>query len=260
MSLNTLRVLLVDADARHSRLISSRLAGANHTILPATGLDEAAEALCSEKFDAVVLGSPLPAQGVADLADKLRTLEMHRSASCRTAILSVSRDVFDGSGWQPSQDLGIDGYLSQGFEAKTLTAAVTSLTTIVCPPKELRTDASPELEVFDPEKFKAQVAYDRELLIEIIDLFLSEQLAQIRQMQEALANQDYDCLYVTAHTIKGSLASLHAGAGRLCAEELESAARERNHHDCLWLLSALKCAMETLEPELLQLRDVPNPV
>lgn len=260
MSLNTLRVLLVDADARQSRLISSRLAGANHIVLPATGLDEATEALFSEKFDAVVLGSPLPADGVADLAGKLRSLEMHRSASSRTAILSVSRDVFDGSGWQPSQDLGIDGYLSEGFEAKALSAAVTSLTTIICPPKVLRTDPSPKLEVFDPEKFKAQVAYDQELLIEIIDLFLSEQLAQIAEMQEALANEDYDRLYLIAHTIKGSLGSLHADAGRLRAEELESAARERNHENCLRILSALKCALETLEPELLQLRDVSKPV
>ena len=259
MSLNTLRVLLIDADARQSRLISSRLAGANHTVLPATGLKEAAEALCSEKFDAVVLGSPLPADGVADLAGKLRSLEMDRSASSRTAILSVSRDVFDGSAWQPSQDLGIDGYLSEGFEANALSAAVTSLTRVVCTANEPASGPAPSLEIFDPEKFKAQVAYDLHLLVEIIDLFLSEQITQIAGMQEALANEDYGRLYLTAHTIKGSLASLHAGAGRLRAEELESAARECDHQNCVRFLSALKRDMQTLEPALLQLRDSSRP-
>ncbi len=72
MLLNTLRVLLVDGDARQSQLISSRLAGANHTVLPASGLEEAAEALCNQKFDAVLLGSPLPADGVANFTEKLR--------------------------------------------------------------------------------------------------------------------------------------------------------------------------------------------
>jgi HPt (histidine-containing phosphotransfer) domain-containing protein/CheY-like chemotaxis protein len=260
MSSNTLRVLLVDADARQSRLISSRLAGANHTVLPATGLDEAADALFSQQFDAVVLGSPLPADGVAELALKLRTLEMDRSASCRTAILSVSRDLFDASSWCPSKQVGIDGYLSESFEANALTAAVASLTRVVCRPNEAKDPVPGNLQIFDPEKFKAQVAEDRDLLVEIIDLFLSEQLLQIAEMKEALANQDYDRLYLTAHTIKGSLASLHAGIGRLRAEELESAAKERNHQDCVHLLSALKRDMVALEPALLQLRDTCRPV
>jgi HPt (histidine-containing phosphotransfer) domain-containing protein len=260
MSLNTLRVLLIDADVRQSRLISSRLAGANHTVLPATGLEDAAEALFSEKFDAVVLGSPLPADGVADLAGKLRSLEMDRSASSRTAILSVSRDVFDGSAWRPSQDFGIDGYLSEGFEAKALSAAVTWLTKAVGPPNEPNVGPLPKLEIFDAEKFKAQVGHDRTLLIEIIDLFLSEQITQIAEIQESLANDDYDRLYVTAHTIKGSLASLHAGVARLRAEELESAAKRCNHEHCLHLVSNLKCDMETLERELLLLRDLSRPV
>jgi HPt (histidine-containing phosphotransfer) domain-containing protein/CheY-like chemotaxis protein len=256
MLLNTLRVLLIDGDARQTQLISSKLAGANHTVLPASGLEEAAEALCNQKFDAVVLGSPLPADGVAGFTGKLRALEVNQRASSRTAILSVSPDPFDGSGWQPSEKTGIDGYLSEGFEAETLMTAVTSLAKAVCAPKENGEDAdSANLAIFDPEKFKAQVANDRDLLIEIIDLFLSEQLVQIAEMQEALAKGQYDRLYLVAHTIKGSLASLHAEVGRLRAEELESAAREQNYQHCLHLLSVLKRDMETLQPALLHLRD-----
>ncbi|MGI8961347.1 MAG: Hpt domain-containing protein [Bryobacteraceae bacterium] len=254
--MNTLRVLLIDGDARQSQLISSRLAGANHTVLPASGLEEAAEAMCNQKFDAVVLGSPLPAGGVADFTGKLRAVETSQRASSRTAILSVSTDLFDGSLWQPSGEEGIDGYLSEDFESKALMAAVTSLAKVVCAPKDPSEDpAQASLLIFDPEKFKEQVAYDRDLLIEIIDLFLSERLIQITEMQEALANGQYDHLYLVAHTIKGSLASLHAEVGRLRAEELESAAKERNHQHCLHLLSVLKHDMQTLEPALLHLRE-----
>lgn len=135
-------------------------------------------------------------------------------------------------------------------------SVVTSLAKAVCAPKENGEDpVSPDLPIFDPEKFKEQVAYDRDLLIEIIDLFLSEQLVQIAEMQEALTNRQYEHLYLVAHTIKGSLASLHAAVGRLRAEELESAAKEQNHQHCLHLLSALKRDMETLEPALLHLRE-----
>ncbi|MFL6353114.1 MAG: Hpt domain-containing protein [Bryobacteraceae bacterium] len=256
MLLNTLRVLLIDGDARQSQLISSRLAGANHTVLPARGLEEAAEALCNQKFDAVVLGSPLLADRVSEFTQKLRALEMNQRASCRTAILSLLPDLFDGSGCQPSNQAGIDGYLSEDFEAEALTTAVASLAKAFCGPQDNHEDPSlANLPIFDPEKFKAQVAYDRDLLIEIIDLFLSEQLVQIADMHEALAKAQYDRLYLVAHTIKGSLASLYAEVGRLRAEELESAAKEKNHQRCLHLLSVLKRDMETLEPALLHLRD-----
>lgn len=256
MSLNTLRVLLVDGDSRQLQAILSKLAGANHTVLPASGLEEAAQALCSQKFDAVVLGSPLPADGVAAFTEKLRALETNQRAPSRTAILSVSPDLFDGSVWQLSEEAGIDGYLSESFEAEALIAAVTSLAHALSAPKETRENPnSADLSIFDPEKFKEQVANDRDLLIEIIDLFLSEQLVQIAEMHEALANRKYDHLYLVAHTIKGSLASLHAEAGRLRAEELESAAKEQNHQRCLHLLSVLKRDLQTLEPMLLHLRD-----
>jgi HPt (histidine-containing phosphotransfer) domain-containing protein/CheY-like chemotaxis protein len=256
MSLNRLRVLLVDTDAHKSQIISSRLAGANHTVLPLRGLEEASEALCNQKFDAVVLGSRLPADGVAEFTGKLRTLEMNQRASSRTAIFSISPDLGDGSGWQLSEDIAVDGFLSERFEAEALMTAVASLARAVCSPNDSAEDSvSSNLPIFEPEKFKEQVAYDRDLLIEIIDLFLTEQLIQIREMQDALTNREYDRLYLTAHTIKGSLASLHAAVGRLRAEELESAAKDHNQQHCEQLLSVLKRDLQTLEPALLQLRE-----
>lgn len=259
MSLNTLRVLLVDADARHVQFVLSRLAIANHTVLPASGLEEASEALSGQRFDAVVLSSPLPADGVAEFTEKLRALEETQRAASRTAILSLSPEVDDGFVWEPSEKPGIDGVLSERFEAETLVTAVTSLASVICASKEpLRERVAPNLPVFDAEKFKEQVAYDRELLIEIIDLFLSEQLTQISEMREAAAAGDFDRLYLTAHTIKGSLASLHAGVGRQRAEELEAVARARNAEQCEQLISALKSDLDTLEPALLNLRNNAN--
>ncbi len=259
MSLNTLRVLLVDADAQHVAFVSSRLASANHTVLPASGLEEASEALSGQRFDAVVLGSPLPADGVAEFTGKLRALEENQRAASRTAILSLSPEVCDGFAWKPSEKPGIDGVLSERFEAETLVTAVTSLASVICASKEPREERiAPNVPVFDAEKFQEQVAYDRELLIEIIDLFLGEQLTQVAEMQQAVAADDFDRLYLTAHTIKGSLASLHAGVGRLRAEELEAAARARNAKQSEQLLSALKGDLARLEPVLLDLRNNAN--
>ena len=116
-------------------------------------------------------------------------------------------------------------------------------------------NSSANLPVFEPEKFMEQVANDRELSIEIINLFLSEEPSQVAEMQRALAARDYNSLYVTAHTIKGSLGSLHAALARFHAEALESAAKNQDEPGCERSLIALKNDLETLEPELLNLRD-----
>lgn len=111
------------------------------------------------------------------------------------------------------------------------------------------------LPVFEPEKFMEQVAYDRELSIEIIDIFLGEQGAQLAEMQRALSSGDYRQLYETAHTIKGSLGSLQAALARFHAEELEMAAKNDNHQSCQQSLAALEGDLKALEPKLLSLRE-----
>ena len=55
-----MRVLLVNGDPAESQQISSALAAGQHAVVPTTDLDEAAEVLLEQRFDAVLLGSTLP--------------------------------------------------------------------------------------------------------------------------------------------------------------------------------------------------------
>ena len=55
MVMNMLRVLLIDDDPAECERIATRLERAQHTVLPLSGFDEAAEALEIQRFDAVIL-------------------------------------------------------------------------------------------------------------------------------------------------------------------------------------------------------------
>ena len=79
--MNSLRLLLVDGSSEKSDEISTRLASANHTVLPTAGLDEAGEALFVEQFDAVLLASSFPANSMADFTAKLRRVEQSQRAA-----------------------------------------------------------------------------------------------------------------------------------------------------------------------------------
>ncbi|HEX3683777.1 MAG TPA: Hpt domain-containing protein [Bryobacteraceae bacterium] len=251
--MNTLRVLVVNSDLYEAEHLAERLTNAQHTALPAAGLEEATEALLVQKFDAVLLGSALPPEGVADFTAKLRKLERSQRAGTPAPVLSLSSNVPDGADWCAGE-LGVDAYLADSFQPAVLFETVTGLAAAIARAGEPSVNASPEFPVFEVEQFRAQVSNDDDLMAEIIDLFLSEAPGQILEMREALAAQDFERLGRVAHTIKGSFASLHAEQARFQAQQLETAAKGPNGAQCRQALSALEHNLEILEPQLLSLK------
>ncbi len=237
MSSGALRLLLVEGDPREAERISSALVNASHTVLPATNFQEASEALDIQKFDAVVLGRALHAQEMVEFTSKLRALERSQRASMQTPVLS----------------------LPEPFEPATLTSTIGNLLRAVGGNAQTGTIECPDLPVLEPEGFLDQVAYDRDLLVEIIDLFFAERERQIPDMESALAAGEYDRLQKVAHTIKGSLGSLHATRARWYAQSLETAAKERKPAECRRLLTSFEQELDRLNPELLALRNSTEP-
>src|SRR5581483_103750 len=188
MSSGALRLLLVEGDPREAERISSALVNASHTVLPATNFQEASEALDIQRFDAVVLGRALHAQEMGEFTSKLRALEHSQRACAQMPVLP----------------------LPEPFEPGLLANAIGNLLRAVGGNTQATSSGCPDLPVLEPEGFLDQVAYDRVLMVEIIDLFFAERERQIPDMENALAAAEYDRLQRVAHTIKGSLGSLHA--------------------------------------------------
>lgn len=253
--MNNLRVLLIEREPAKLQRINKVLSDANYEVLAANSFGEAMEALQVQKFDAILIGSPGDTQAQAEFTSKLRSMERSHGWMSKTPVLLCSGAVPSGL-WTPTQEEWVDAYLGDEFVAATFTDAVRRLAEAVLPrtkPKE-RASTS-DLPVFEPDKFQAQVAYDRELLVEIVDLFLVERRTQVAEMQAALKTTDFTRLSRVAHTIKGSLGSLHAAIARVHAQELESAAKAADAQVCRFYLAVLEQDLDTLEPELIALRN-----
>jgi HPt (histidine-containing phosphotransfer) domain-containing protein len=115
-------------------------------------------------------------------------------------------------------------------------------------------DEAAGMEIINPEMFEEQMGGDRELMVEIIDLFLEERKRQEIEMREALQAREFELLSRLAHTIKGSLGSLHASKSRYHAQELETASKHGDTDKLGSLLTSLEKDLAELEPELLSLR------
>jgi len=241
--MSTLRVLLVDADCQESARLSTLLSGADQTVLAAGDLNEAAEALQLERFDAVLLGASVPSAAVPEFAANVRHLEQ-KQLGYRVPLFSISASIPEEQGWSPAQESPLDGYLAEQFNSDTLTSAIRMLESSISLHSN---DADPSSRIFLPNEFREQCGDDPELMAEIIDLFLVEQDKELRNMKDALAGEDYEQLSYTAHTLKGSLGSLHAAESRRCAESLEKAAKGKDNPGCRDALVALERALAALK-------------
>ena len=256
-NVDSLRVLLIENDPGESERISSLLEEAHHAVLPLARLEEAAEALEIQKFDVILLPSGAPDQELKSFKAKLRQLEQTGRVAAKTPILSVSAEVPKDIGWLEAHEANIDGYLPERFELAVFAQAVEALAASVTKAGSIPQDsaAGEDLPRFDPAGFQEQMMHDRELEVEIINLFLDECVGQVTEMQEALASGDWPLLSRVAHTIKGSLGSLHALRSRSYAQDLELAAKRGEGGICGPLLEKLMGELAALRPELIQLRD-----
>jgi HPt (histidine-containing phosphotransfer) domain-containing protein len=259
---NKLRILLVDADADRLERVAASLEEAEHTVLPVTSLDEAEEALFVRKIDVAIFGSPFDEVEAEIFVERLRGIENTQKNAPRTPVLAVSDSIPAFPGWIIQGDSVIDGHLHGDFNSEILSEAITAVNSGragTASSDKPQQDEGKDLPLFEPEKFRQQVAYDSELTVEIIQLFLEEQSIELPEMREALEQGEFDRLSDVAHTIKGSLSSLHATLARHHAQALESAAKNRDRAVCRTSLQALADDLDALEPLLLKLRDEVQP-
>lgn len=249
-----LRVLVIERDAERLQRINSVLMDAQYEVLPAESFAEAMEALQVQRFDAVLVGSPGSAQQQAEFTAGLRSIERSLGSHSKTPVLLCSGAV-PSDVWRATQQDGVDAYLPEEFVSATFTDAVVRLAQAVAPSSKHVSKVTADSPIFEPDKFQAQVAYDKDLLIEIIDLFLAERCNQVSEMQTSLASSDFTRLSRVAHTIKGSLASLHAAQAREHAQELELAAKSADAQVCRFCLAVLEQDLDALEPLLISLRN-----
>jgi HPt (histidine-containing phosphotransfer) domain-containing protein len=252
---DTLRVLLVGSPER-LQTVTAALIHAGHDVIPVDRVEHAAEALLIQRFDAVLLGGLSPNQ-VLTFSTQVRDLERKSGAASRTAVLSLV--PADLTAPEPVRGTGIDGYVPDSADPDTLTLAIARLASAVGTES---VDASPlgdELPVLDVEQLKEQVAYDDELLVELIDLFLSERIRQVIEMRQAFQSGDFEQLSRVAHTIKGSLSSLHALAAKANAQALELCSKEQDAPRCQGYLAALEQDLDRLEGQLLNVRKSVSP-
>ncbi len=101
------------------------------------------------------------------------------------------------------------------------------------------------------ESFKL---YDKEVIIEIIDLFFEEYPERMESLQSAIEKQSYDELKSTAHGLKGVVSHFHAEEVRALAKSLEDMGTNQDMSDAESTFKQLKEKTANMLEELKEIK------
>jgi CheY-like chemotaxis protein len=105
---------------------------------------------------------------------------------------------------------------------------------------------TPETAVLDVAKALAQMGGDKDVLREVLDIFVGSAPAQLEKLQDGLRDGDAGRIKFAAHTLKGAAANIIAEGVRKAAEEIENIVDGAD-------FEAIRCKVASLENEISKL-------
>lgn len=97
--------------------------------------------------------------------------------------------------------------------------------------------------------------FDKEIVVEIIDIFLAEYPDRIKAISESIETVDYDNLKFNSHSIKGVIANFVAPDVEQQAKELEMMGSEKNMDGAKELFEKFKLSSAGMVEELREIKE-----
>ena len=112
--------------------------------------------------------------------------------------------------------------------------------------------------MIDRKKFNDTFQYfDREVVLNIIDIFEKELPGRLEKIQENIREKDYEALAFNAHSLKSVTGTFMASEPTKLAKKLEEMAVRQSGQDLPDLFGKLRSALEQLLRELAEIRSEP---
>jgi len=230
VSQKSMRVLLAEDNLVNRAVAVGLLTRRGHHVEVAANGVEAVEALTRQAFDVVLMDVQMPVMGGLEATARIRDRE--RMLGTHTRIIALTAHAMQGDR-DRCLAAGMDGYLSKPVDRFELYATVEG------EPVHHSSDATPEVRAFDRDALLERVGGDAALMEEILQVFVADCPARLRDVDDAFAAGSAERLASAAHAIKGASLNLSAHRAAGAAEALESAGRAGKLDDCATLVAVL---------------------
>ncbi|PXY00056.1 hybrid sensor histidine kinase/response regulator [Halomonas sp. LBP4] len=222
------RVLLVEDGLTNQRVAIDLLTQRGHEVELACNGAEALDAVERQAFDVVLMDIHMPVMDGLAASRAIRERERESGEHVPIVAMTASATKQDR---ERCLAAGMDDYVTKPFRAAELFRAVEEPAaggTSHEPPAP--TDGAPSgdgeaVPCLDREEALRRLEGNRELLDEMVELFLDECPRLMQEIEEAIARDDAATLRRAAHTLKGSAQVVGGQALGAAALQLEALAR-----------------------------------
>jgi PAS domain S-box-containing protein len=249
-----LRVLLAEDHPVNRKLAISVLEKAGHQVVAVEEGRSAVEAVARGGIDVVLMDVQMPIMDGLTAARLIRASE--EADGEHIPIIALTAQAMRDER-ERGIAAGMDGYIVKPFQARTLIAEIETVVahtiarrrvsdTVPDPvPAEPAPQADP---VFDHAGALDRISGDKQLLGELLAIFLEDVPIKRGSIKNALASGDDQLLARSAHNLRGALLTLAARPAAQAARELEDAARKGGPRSAAAM--ALEFELELLVNEL----------
>jgi CheY-like chemotaxis protein len=242
-----LRVLVAEDNSVNQRLLSTILEKQGHSVTLVANGREAVAAVGGATFDVVLMDVQMPEMDGFEASASIRAGE--KETGQHVPIVALTAHALKGDR-EACLASGMDDYLSKPVRASELLDVISRLSGDAKEAPLVSGQPSTSRPSFAPAEILDRVGGDRELLRELVDLFVAQaprSLAEIRRCVEA---GDARGLERAAHLVRGSAATFGAGAVSETAFTLEKLGRSGVLEGASFRVSDLGREMEVLLRDL----------
>jgi two-component system sensor histidine kinase/response regulator len=219
-----MKVLLAEDNAVNRTLATRLLQKHGHTVVVVENGRQALEALARETVDLVLMDVQMPEMDGLEATAAIR--EKEKKTGEHLPIIALTAHAMKGDR-EKCLAAGTDDYLTKPIRTADLFAAVERLrnTKANATAESPAITDTPETTAFNVDAALKHVEGDRDLLDEIIRIFVDQCPKTMYEIQNAIRAHELPVLERAAHSLKGSASNLGAIPVTHSAAELEAAAR-----------------------------------
>jgi len=207
------QILVAEDNAVNQRVIVGILERAGHRVRVVDDGEQALDVLENERFDVVIMDLNMPELGGLDAARAYRFMDPD---AIQVPIIMLSADVTSET-MKECEEAGIDAFLSKPIEARRLLDTIASLIAKRATALAASGDGAEKTQVvINPATLSELelISADSTFMPELLNGFIQDGEALLRQMEAAVAAEQYETLRDLVHAMKGSAVTL--GAEQLC--------------------------------------------
>lgn len=198
-----IHILLAEDNEINQKVALKMLKNKGWNVTLANNGKEAINIYTDGKFDIILMDINMPEIDGYEATRQIRKIE--KPSCSHIPIIAVTAMAMKGEE-EKCLEAGMDGYITKPISYDELYKVINTVCKDTKSPDAALSNDNDMDETIDFKYFKQQFQNDKDLIIEVVESYLSISSNLLHELEDSIKDQDQQSIYFKAHTLKGAIA------------------------------------------------------